>query len=81
MKTKLTLRLDEELIELAKQEASSRGMSISQMVAKFFQGLKAQRQKTEASQYGPLTSEMVGMLKGTKVSEEDYRRHVEKKYR
>ena len=41
MATKLTLRLDEGLIERAKREARKRGTSLSGMVAGYFQGITA----------------------------------------
>lgn len=80
MKTKLTLRLDEELIEVAKEEAATRGVSISQMVANFFQGLRPQKKTAKPPALGPLTSALVGLLKGSKVNEQEYRRHLEKKH-
>ena len=36
MKTKLTLRMEKELIQQAKEKAKQRGTSVSQMVANFF---------------------------------------------
>ena len=36
MQTKLTLRLEEQLIERAKAHAKKRGKSVSQMVADYF---------------------------------------------
>jgi hypothetical protein len=80
MKTKLTLRLDEELIEVAKEEAATRGVSISQMVANFFKGLRAQKKSTEPPQFGPITSQLIGIAKGAKLDEKDYREHLVKKY-
>lgn len=80
MKTKLTLRLEEELIAVAKKEATDRGTSISQIVANFFKGLQSARQPARQPKYGPITSELLGMIKGSKVTEEDYKRYLEKKY-
>lgn len=81
MKTKLTLRLDDDLIELAKEEAETRGVSISQMVANFFRGLRSAKKPTSSQEVGPITGELLGMLKGAKLSEDDRKRHLEKKHR
>jgi hypothetical protein len=79
MKTKLTLRLDEELIGAAKEAATARGVSLSQMVENFFAGLLRRHRK--GLDLGPVTSELYGRLAGAKVDEKDYRRHLEAKYR
>ncbi len=76
MDTKLTLRLDEELIVKAKKEARARGSSLSKMVADYFRGITTTgRKKTELP---PVTARLLGALRG--VSVEDYRRHIEEKY-
>jgi len=42
MQTKLTLRLEETLIEQAKQEAKKRGLSLSKIVSEYFDLFVAQ---------------------------------------
>ena len=79
MSTKLTLRLDEALIQKAKLFAKSRGKSVSQLVADYFFLLQASSQE-ELDEIGPLTSSLRGILKGTNLDEEDYRRYLEKKH-
>jgi hypothetical protein len=78
METKLTLRLDEELIEAAKKEARDRGTSLSQMVADYFRGIRS-RAKSTAS-LPPVTVSLFGALKGKKLDRAQYRRHLEDKY-
>lgn len=78
MNTKLTLRLDERLIERAKGEAEKRGKSVSQMVAEFFSSLGASRRGDD--ELPPLTSSLMGALRGKRVSEGDYKRHLREKY-
>ena len=51
MQTKLTLRLDERLIERAKSWARSRGVSLSEAVSEFFSQLPDER--AEAPQLSP----------------------------
>jgi hypothetical protein len=78
MHTKLTLRLDEDLIERAKSEAEKRGKSVSQMVAEFFGSLgKSTRTNTGLP---PTTSALVGVLRNKSISETDYKRHLREKY-
>ena len=77
MQTKLTLRLEEQLIERAKAHAKKRGKSVSQMVAEYFALLdREDRPETLA----PLTRSLHGALRGTTVDEDTYRRHIEEEY-
>lgn len=79
METKLTLRLDGSLIESAKKEARNRGTSLSQMVADYFRGINSR----ESSSKGlpPVTTSLMGVLKGRKLDRAQYRRHLEERYR
>ena len=79
MHTKLTLRLDEQLIERAKDEAERRGKSVSQMVAEFFSSLD-RRSRREQGPRPPITGSLLGLLRGTRVDERDYKRHLATKY-
>jgi len=77
MQTKLTLRLDAQLIERAKNHAKNRGKSVSQMVADYF-ALLGQEEQNET--LPPLTRSLYGALRGTDIDEEDYHRYLEEKY-
>jgi hypothetical protein len=79
MNTKLTLRLDEHLIEQAKGEAEKRGKSVSQMVAEFFGSLGSTSQGAGA-QNPPITASLLGVLRGKGVTESDHKRHLREKY-
>ena len=79
MNTKLTLRLDENLIEQAKGEAEKRGKSVSQMVAEFFGSLGSPSQGGGV-QNPPITASLLGALRGKGVTEADYKRHLREKY-
>lgn len=74
MQTKLTLRMDDALVEAAKVEAGRRGKSVSRMVGEFFGSLAAAPRAAE--RHPPVTESLIGILKGRDVSEEDYRRHL-----
>lgn len=77
MQTKLTLRLDTQLIERAKTHARNRGKSVSQMVADYFT-LLGQEEQPET--LAPLTRSLHGALRGIAVDEDEYHRHLEEKY-
>lgn len=78
MKTKLTLRLEENLIAAAKAEAGACGVSLSQMVANFFKGLCARKNATAS--LGPATSRLLGMARHAQLDEKDYRERLARKH-
>lgn len=75
MQTKLTLRLEEELIDVAKEFARSRGKSVSRIVADYFALLGRGRDGPDIT---PTVLSMKGSLRGANA--EDYRRYLEDKY-
>jgi hypothetical protein len=87
VKTKLTLRVEEELIERAKAWAKSRDMTLSDAVAQFFQILRYEDVEPKLS---PWTRRLVGAARRPgdtsppPTDEEiknDYVDYLEKKYR
>lgn len=79
MLTKLTLRLDKELIETAKHHAQNCGKSVSQLVADYFSLLGAR--PSVQVRLTPKVRALKGALKLKDLGEEDYRRYLEEKYR
>jgi len=79
MNTKLTLRLDKDLIKKAKVYSAKRGKSVSALVADFFSLLRIE-EEPENESLPPKVASLKGILKGKKVSEEDYRKYLEEKY-
>ena len=79
MNTKLTLRLDEDLIEFAKAYAAETGKPLSQLVADLFRLLREGQQMDEQS-LPPRVRSLKGALKGSSLDETDYHRHLEQKY-
>ncbi|MCC6356493.1 MAG: antitoxin [Verrucomicrobiae bacterium] len=77
MMTKLTLRMDEALVRRAKAEARRRGKSVSRMVGEFVGALGHEGLPAKLP---PRTASLVGVLKGARVSESDYRKHLREKY-
>ncbi|MBE0475563.1 MAG: antitoxin [Coriobacteriia bacterium] len=80
MHTKLTLRLDDRLVSKAKRYSDRSGKSVSQLVADYFELIEADVD-VPGTELTPRVRAMIGSLKGATVSEEDYRRHLEEKYR
>ena len=77
---KLTLRMDTELVNSAKEYAALHGTSLSQLVADYFADLT--RQKANDEQLPPLTQSLKGLLADSKelIDEESYKKHLEDKY-
>ena len=75
MQTKLTLRLDEDLIRLAKAFARSSGKSVSRIVADYFALLGNRNSEVSIT---PTVRALRGSLRG--ANQEDYRRYLEEKH-
>jgi len=80
MQTKLTLRLEEGLIEKAKAYSKRTGKSVSRLVADYFTVLEAVA-ASDAESLPPKTRSLLGALSGASLDEADYRDHLESKYR
>ncbi len=80
--TKLTLRLERELIRRAKVYSKATGKSISQIVADYFAALPDARR--DAPRLSPIVGSLRGVLRGVaaegKAVEDDYYRYLEEKY-
>ncbi|MYD98525.1 MAG: antitoxin [Gammaproteobacteria bacterium] len=78
MQTKLTLRMDDQLIAAAKKHATRTGKSLSQLVAEYFAACvgAVPRQAQET----PTVARLRGCLKGTGVTADDYGAYLEEKY-
>ena len=80
MNTKLTLRLDDELIASAKRHSAKAGKSVSRLVADYFALIDAD-DTLRASDLTPRVRSLLGSLANASVDEADYRAHLERKYR
>lgn len=80
MNTKLTLRLNNELIDAAKNYAKKEGKSLSQIVSEFFAAISSKKINSQNMKLKPKTSKLYGSLKGSLISKDDYKKHIEKKY-
>ena len=79
MQTKLTLRLEDQLIEQAKSYAANAGKSVSQIVADYFKLLTLQKTKATLPS-APITQSLRGLLRESKLDEKDYRKYLEEKH-
>ncbi|MBI2569950.1 MAG: toxin-antitoxin system protein [Candidatus Schekmanbacteria bacterium] len=77
MHTKLTLRLEDDLIEFGKRWAKQQGKTLSGLVSDYLATLEKLPQQTE--ELPPATKQLLGLARG--ASEEDYHRYLEEKYR
>lgn len=79
MQTKLTLRLEDQLIEQAKLYAANAGKSVSQIVADYFK-LLTTGQSRPVSPAPPITKSLRGLLKEAKLDEPDHKKYLEAKH-
>lgn len=78
MQTKLTLRMEDKLIEMAKKIAAKRGKSLSKIVSDYFMVLT--QENSENQELPPNVKFLYGALSDSNMDEEDYKKHLEKKY-
>ena len=84
MQTKLTLRIEDQLIRRAKAWAELQGVSLSGTVAAFFARLP---ENTESLELSPWTRHLAGAAAGDGVTpsdgelRDDHLRHLEEKHR
>lgn len=79
MQTKLTLRLEKQLVELAKEYASAQGKSVSKMVADYFMLLN-KTLDTQSDELSPIARSLKGSLGKIQVDESDYKKYLEEKH-
>jgi hypothetical protein len=79
MLTKLTLRMDDDLIKSAKEYSAQTGKSVSRIVADLFEMIKNEKIKGEEG-LTPAVRSLKGVLKGKQVDEKDYHNYLEEKY-
>ena len=77
MNTKLTLRMSDVLVHEAKAQAARRGKSVSQMFSEFVASLDSSR---TSDRLPPATRSLLGVMKGHRVSEKDYKKHLREKH-
>ena len=79
MQTKLTLRLDDELIHKAKLLAEKKGKSLSKIVSEYFAHITT-KELSQDSDLPPVVKSLYGSMANAKLDEKDYKKHLESKY-
>lgn len=78
MKKKLTLRMDEDVIEEAKAYARERGTSLSKLAEQFFEEISVEQ--TEGERHSPTVQKLRGVLSDEEISESDYYEYLAEKH-
>jgi hypothetical protein len=63
MNTKLTLTIEKEVIETAKEYAKEKGQSLSEMVENYFKLITVKRSKIKPKQLSPKVRKLRGIIK------------------
>lgn len=63
MNTKLTLTIEKEVIEIAKEYAKEKGQSLSEMVENYFKFVTHKRMKIKEKQLSPKVRKLRGIIK------------------
>ncbi len=65
MNTKLTLTIEKEIIEIAKEYAKEKGQSLSEMVENYFKLVTTERRKIKPKELSPRIRRLRGIIKVT----------------
>ena len=81
MDNKLTLKLDNQIIEKAKIYARKKNMSLSKLIESYLQFLTT-NSNSESNEISPLVKSLSGIMNAAKTidSKEAYKKHLSKKY-
>lgn len=63
MNTKLTLTIEKEVIDVAKEYARDKGQSLSEMVENYFKFVTVNRKKIKEKQLSPKVRKLRGIIK------------------
>lgn len=63
MNTKLTLTIEKEVIEIAKEYAKEKGQSLSEMVENYLKFVTVKRMEIKEKQMSPKVSKLRGIIK------------------
>ena len=78
MPKKLTLRLDEDVIERAKAYAAERDTSLSRLVETYLAAVTEKDGDRKQASFSDTTRQFIGVLE--EADEADYERYLEEKY-
>lgn len=78
MNTKLTLNIDKEIIEEAKNYAKSQQVSLSKLIENYLNSLTSTAKKK--SSVSPLVESLTGIIPNDYDEKKDYRKYIDEKY-
>ena len=78
--SKLTLYVPDSLIAAAKREAANRQTSVSKLVTDYFRAFEARGMNVTPAPLPPVTSSLVGCLRGARDDRDSYIDFLEKKH-
>ncbi len=78
METKLTLKLDRDVIHSAKKYAEENNRSLSKLTEDYFRNLVSDNGPDK--DYSPLVEELSGVISEKDLEKADYLSYLEKKY-
>ena len=83
METKLTLRLDENVIERAKIYARNHKISLSKMIESYLDSVTRQKKEGEKTSITPLVESLSGVIElpADYDYKKEYRNYLEEKYK
>ena len=83
METKLTLRLNDNVIERAKIYAKNQRISLSKMIESYLDSLTREKDNTEKIQITPLVESLSGVIDQTSSLDykKDYSDYLSEKYK
>lgn len=80
MSIRLTLSINQEIVNNAKVYAKKKGKSLSQLVEDYFSHLSVKKMTKDKKRKFPLTTSLSGLLKNSNLSKDDNKEYLEKKY-
>jgi len=78
METKLTLKLDQSVIQSVKLYAQNNNRSLSKLVEDYFKNLISENEPKK--HFSPLVEELSGIISETDLKNLDYVNYLEQKY-
>ena len=78
METKLTLKLDQSVIQSVKRYAEKNNRSLSKLVEDYFRNLISENEPQK--HFSPLVEELSGVISDSDIKNLDYVSYLEQKY-
>lgn len=80
MQTELALQLDEQVVQYARQYARRHGKTVAQIVADYLTKLSETESSPSPQELPPITKSLRGILRDSRLAEQDYHDYLTEKY-